>query len=126
MVVIVDELVSVGAELTVAVRNEATDQAWLYKMPLTEAEAQAASRYTDAVFGKSNASRSLREDDPFDLYDWIRKAYSRTTPEQLAKLMEEPGWEPYRDLPTEEKRKRLARQYTKAIWAQSHPEKKAE
>ncbi|OAI44326.1 hypothetical protein AYO42_00845 [Rhizomicrobium sp. SCGC AG-212-E05] len=124
VLVVVDELTSYRNNLAVAVRNEATDQAWIYEMPLTEAERQAASRYTDAVFGKSNASRKLREDDPFDLYDWIRNAYSRTTPEQLAKLMEGPGWEPYRNFPTEEMRKRLARQYTKSIWAQTR-EKKA-
>jgi hypothetical protein len=121
VLVIVDELASVGDKITVFVRNEATNQVWMYEMPLTEAEAQAASRYTDAVFGKSNVSRPLRQDDPFDLYDWILNAYARTTPEQLAKSMEGPGWEPYRDLPTEEKKRQLARQYTKAIWARSHP-----
>jgi SEC-C motif len=31
---------------------------------LTAGEAQAARRYTDAVFGKDNASRGLRDDDP--------------------------------------------------------------
>jgi hypothetical protein len=125
VVVVVDELASSGDKITVAVRDEIRNITWMYEMPLSKAEAQAASRYTDAVFGKSNVSRKLRQDDPFDLYDWILNAYSRTTPEQLAKLMLEPLWEPYRDLPTEQKRRRFARQYTKAIWMRSHPEKPA-
>jgi hypothetical protein len=40
---------------------------------------------TDAVFGKHNASRGLRESDPFDLYDWMLNAYAAAKPDQLAK-----------------------------------------
>jgi len=52
----------------------ANDRRWLVEMPLTAGEAQAARRYTDAVFGKHNASHGLRSDHPLDLYDWLLKS----------------------------------------------------
>ena len=87
---------------------------WLVAMPLTAGEAQAARRYTDAVFGKDNAPRGLRHDDPFDLYDWHLKAYANMTQEQVDKFFEKnPAVANYKGLPLHEARVRVAREYTK-------------
>jgi hypothetical protein len=99
---------------------------WLVKMPLTAGEAQAARRYTDAVFGKDNASRGLRDDDPFDLYDWLLKAHANMTQEQVDKFFEQnPTVAHYKSLPLKEARVRVAREYTKWIWVRSHQDKAA-
>jgi hypothetical protein len=121
----VDEIVSVGASATVAVRD-ATDRSWLAQFPLTEGETKAAARFTDAIFGKDNVSRRLRDGDPFDLYDWLLKAYAGTTPEQLAKLFREDAHlRQYEGLSPAEARGRLAREYTKRMWAMSNAKKPA-
>jgi hypothetical protein len=57
-------------------------------MPLTAAEAEAARRYRDAIFGKSNASHNLRDDDPFDLYEWLLKVHAKMTQEQVDEFFE--------------------------------------
>ena len=91
---------------------------WIAEYPLSEGEAQAAARYTDAVFGKDNASRGLREDDPFDLYDWLLKAHANMTAENVAKWFEQnPQLQHYKDLPLKEARQRIAREETKWMWA---------
>src|SRR4051812_40566370 len=93
------------------------------KMPLTAGEAQAASRYTDAVFGKDNASRGLRDRDPFDLYDWLLKAHANMTQKQVDAFFEQdPTVAQYKGLPLKEARVRVAREYTKWTWMRSHQE----
>jgi hypothetical protein len=99
---------------------------WLVEMPLTTGEAQAASRYTDAVFGKDNASRALRNDDPFDLYDWLLNAYAKMTQEQVDKFFERhPTVAHYKGLPLKQARIRVAREYTKSMWMRSQHDKAA-
>src|SRR6266446_2397306 len=99
---------------------------WLAEMPLTAGEAQAARRYTDAVFGKDNASRGLRDDDPFDLYDWLLKAHANMTQEQVDKFFEQnPTVAHYKGLPLKEARVRVAREYTKWTWMLSQQDKAA-
>ena len=91
---------------------------WLVKMPLTEEEVRAAGRFTDAVFGKDNSSRRLRDDDPFELYDWFLEAYSNMNPEQIGKFFEQnPSFARYQSLPLNDARIRIAREYTKSMWA---------
>lgn len=93
---------------------------WLVEMPLTAGEAQAARSYTDAVFGKDNASRGLRDHDPFDLYDWLLKAHADMTQEQVDKFFKQnPTVAHYKDLPLKEARVRVAREYTKWTWMRS-------
>lgn len=114
----VEEIATMGDKAMVAVG--ANGRHWLVEMPLTEGEVRAAARFTDAVFGKDNASRGLRESDPFDLYDWVLSAYAETKPEQLAKLIrEDAGMRAYEGLSPGEARIRIAREYTKRIWAMS-------
>ena len=99
---------------------------WFVEMPLTEGEAQAARRYTDAVFGKANASRGLRDDNPFDLYDCLLKAHSNMTQEQVGKFFERnPTVAHCKELPLKEARVRVAREYTKWIWIRSQQDKAA-
>jgi hypothetical protein len=99
---------------------------WLVEMPLTEGEALAALRFTDAVFGKDNASRGLRDDDPFDLYDWLLKAHAKMTQEQVNRFFERnPTVAHYKSLPLKEARVRVAREYTKLIWIRSLQDKAA-
>jgi len=100
---------------------------WLVDMPLTAGEAQAARRYTDAVFGKDNASHRLRDNDPFDLYDWLLKAHANMTQEQIDKFFQQnPTVARYKGLPLNEARVRVAREYTKWIWMRSEREKAVE
>lgn len=120
----VEEIASMGDKAMVVVHDIATKRRWLVQFPLSEGEVQAAARFTDAIFGKSNASRGLRDSDPFDLYDWLLKAYSNTTPEQLAKLIrEDAGLRQYEGLSLAEARVRIAREYTKFMWAMSQAKK---
>ena len=103
-----------------------TGAGWRSSRELTEGETKAAARFTDAIFGKDNVSRRLRDGDPFDLYDWLLKAYAGTTPAQLAKLFrEDANLRQYVGLSPHEARARLAREYTKRIWAMSKEKKPA-
>jgi hypothetical protein len=102
-------------------------RSWLVTMPLTAGEAQAARRYTDAVFGKHNALRTLRDDDPFDLYDWMLKANANMTQEQVDKFFEQnPTVAHYKGLPLKESRVRVAREYTKWTWIRCQQNQAAE
>lgn len=115
----VEEISSWGADKAMLAVH-ANDRRWLVEMPLTAGEAQAAQRYTDAVFGKDNASRRLRDDDPFDLYDWMLKTHADMTQEQVDKFFKEnPTVAHYKDLPLKEARVRVAREYTKWAWIRS-------
>jgi hypothetical protein len=114
----VEEICSLGDNAMLAVT--ANGHHWFVKMPLTAGEAQAASRYTDAVFGKDNASRGLRDSDPFDLYDWLLKAHANMTQEQVDAFFEQnPTVAHYKGLPLKEARVRVAREYTKWTWMRS-------
>jgi hypothetical protein len=97
---------------------------WLVEMPLTEGEAKAASRFTDAVFGKDNASRGLRDEDPFDLYDWLLKSHANMTQEHVDGFFEQnPTVAHYKGLPLKDARVRIAREYTKWMWLRSQQDK---
>jgi hypothetical protein len=122
----VEEISSMGDHAMLVGHDQATGERSMISYPLTEGEAKAAARYTDAIFGKPNASRKLREDDPFDFYDWILKGYAETTPEQLAKLFrEDANLSRYEGLSPDQARVRLAREYTKAMWFRSQAAKEA-
>jgi hypothetical protein len=114
----VEEISSWGDKAMLIVA--ANGRRWLVEMPLTAGEAEAARRYTDAVFGKDNASRGLRDDDPFDLYGWLLKVHANMTQEQVDKFFEQnPTVSHYKGLPLKEARIRVAREYTKWIWMRS-------
>ncbi|MGO7837673.1 SEC-C metal-binding domain-containing protein [Rhizobium leguminosarum] len=120
----VEEISSWGDKAMVAVG--ANGHHWLVEMPLTAGEAEAARRYTDAVFGKNNASRGLRNDDPFDLYDWMLKAHAKMEQVQVDKYFEQnPAVAHHRGLPLGEARIRVAREYTKSMWISSQQNKAA-
>ena len=102
----------------------ANDRHWLAKMPLSDGEAKAAQRFTDAIFGKDNASRGLRDDAPFDLYDFLLRAQARMTQEQVDKFFDtNPTVQHYKGLPLKEARVRIAREYTKWMWAKQEQKK---
>lgn len=115
----VEEICSMG-ETNAMLAVGANGHHWLIKMPLTADESRAARRYTDAVFGKENASRRLREDDPFDLYDWLLSAHANMTQEQADDFFKRyPTVARYRGLPLKDARVRVAREYTKWLWVSS-------
>jgi hypothetical protein len=117
----VEEIVSMGDKAAAMVHDVATNERWLAEFPLTEGEKLAAARFADAIFGKDNASRRLRDSDPFDLYDWLLKVYADAKPEQLAKLIrEDAGLRQFEGLSPAEARVRLAREFTKRLWAKKH------
>lgn len=112
----VTEIATMNNEAMVAL--SANGRFWLAKMPLSEGEAKAAARFTDAVFGKDNASRGLRDEDPFDLYDFLRRAQAHMSQEQVDKFFQQnPTVRQYKDLPLKDARVRIAREYTKWMWA---------
>lgn len=118
----VEELASLDDTAMLAVH--ANGRRWMVQMPLTPAEAQAALRYTDAVFGKDNAPRGLRDDDPFDLYDWMLEVYAGMTQQDVDKFFDGNSTVArYRDLPIEDARRRVAREYTKRFWQMSQQDK---
>lgn len=121
----VEEITSWGDDKAILVVG-ANDCYWLVEMPLTIGEAQAAHRYTDAVFGKANVSRRLREDDPFDLYDWLLDEYANMTQEQVDNFFEQNStFAEYKGLPLREARVRIAREYTKLMWLRSQQDRVA-
>ncbi|WP_082490761.1 SEC-C domain-containing protein [Aureimonas sp. Leaf454] len=121
----VEEISSWGDDKAMLVVG-ANGRHWLVEMPLTAGEAQAARRFTDAVFGKDNASRSVHDDDPFDLYDWLLKAHANMTQEQVDDFFERnPTVDYYKDLPLKEARVRVAREYTKWTWMRTQQDKAA-
>jgi hypothetical protein len=119
-----EEICSLGEVAMLGVA--ANGRRWFVNMPLTLGEAQAARRYTDAVFGKNNASRRLRDNDPFDLYDWLLEAHASMTQEQVDNFFERnPSVAQHRSLPLSEARVRVAREYTKWMWMHSQRDKVA-
>ena len=115
----VEEISSWGDDKATLAVGE-TGRHWLVKMPLTAGEAEAARRYTDSVFGKENAARGLRDDDPFRLYDWLLKAHANKTQEQVDSFFEQnPTVSHYKGLPLKEARVRVAREHTKWTWMRS-------
>ncbi|MGO7092162.1 YecA family protein [Rhizobium leguminosarum] len=114
----VEEVSSLDDKVMVAVG--AKGHHWFVQMPLTAGEAEAARRYTDAVFGKDNASRGLRSDDPFDLYDWLLKAHANMAQDQVDSFFERnPAVAHFKNLRLAEARVRVAREYTKSMWISS-------
>ena len=121
----VEEITSCGDDKAMLAVS-ANGRHWLVKKPLTAGEVQAASRYTDAVFGKDKASRVLRDIDPFDLYDWLLKAHSMMTQEDVDKFFERnPTVAHYKGLPLKEARVRVAREHTKWTWMRGQQDKVA-
>lgn len=119
----VEDISSWGADKAMLMVR-ANGRKWLVKMPLSAGEAQAARRYTDAVFGKENAPRGLRDDDPFDLYDWQLKTTANMTQAQVDKVFEgNPSLAHYKGLPLNDARIRIAREYTKWTWMNSQQDK---
>lgn len=113
----IEEIASMGNEAMAFVRDEAGERRWSVRLPLTEGEAKAAARFTDAVFGKDNASRPLDGKEPFGLYDFFLRAQEKMTQEQVNKFFDEnPTVQQYRNLPLKEARVRIAREYTKWAW----------
>ena len=83
-----------------------------------------ARRFTDAVFGKDNASRGLRSEDPFDLYDWLLKAHANLTQEQVNGFFDQnPTDARFRGLPLKDARVRISREHTKWMWIRSQQDK---
>jgi hypothetical protein len=118
----IEDITSMGDKAVAMVRDVTTNSTWLQEFPLTEGQKQAAGRFTDAIFGKDNASRGLRDSDPFDLYDWLLKVYADAKPEQLAKLFrEDEGLRQFEGLSPAEARVRIAREYAKRIWLSRTP-----
>lgn len=103
-----------------AVVLSAKGRNWFGKVPLSDGEAKAVGRFTDAVFGKDNASKSLSEDHPFDLYDFLLRAGAQMTQAQVDRFFNDnPTVSQYKDLPLQEARIRIAREYTKWTWIKS-------
>jgi hypothetical protein len=123
----VEEIASMGDKAMVIVRDETADKRWVAQFPLTDGEARAAARFTDAIFGKNNASRGLRESDPFDLYDFFLRGNANMTQEQADKFFDEnPTVRQYKDLPLREARVRIAREHTKWMWMRKNQKKNEE
>ena len=123
----VEEIASMGGKAMVIVRDEIANKRWVAQFPLTDGEAKAAARFTDAIFGKTNASRGLRDSDPFDLYDFFLRGYANMTQEQADKFFDEnPTVRHHRGLPLREARVRIAREHTKWMWMRKNQQKQEE
>lgn len=123
----IEEIASMGDKAMVIVRDEAMNRKWVAQLPLTEGEAKAAARFTDAIFGKNNASHGLRDGDPFDLYDFFLRAHATMTQEQVDKFFDEnPTVRHHKGLSLREARIRIAREHTKWMWMRKDRQKKEE
>lgn len=118
---LVEDIASMGDKAMVAVYDAASNSRWLVEVPLSEGEAKAAARFSDAIFGKNTASRALRPGDPFDLYDFFLKAQANINQQQVDQFFDEhPTVSQYRGLPLKEARMRIARENTKWMWERSN------
>ncbi len=118
----VTEIASMKEEAIVGLT--ANGQHWLAKMPLSEGEVKAAQRFTDAIFGKDNASRTMREGSLFDHYDFFLRAHADMTQDQVNKFFDEnPTVRHYKGLPLKEARVRIAREHTKWMWIRAQQAK---
>jgi hypothetical protein len=94
-------------------------------MPLSAGAVKAAERFTDAIFGKDNAERGMRDENPFDLYDFLLRAHAHLTPQQADKFFDDnPTVRHYKGLPLKEARVRIAREQTKRVWIRTQQEKR--
>jgi hypothetical protein len=113
----VEEIASMDGQAMATVRNIETNAVHVASFPLTDGEAKAAARFTDAVFGKPEARHALREQTPFDLYDFFLECYGKLTREQLDNLCDQmPAARHLKNVPLEEARIILARGFTKSAW----------
>ena len=120
--VCVEDIASMGKSAMAIVHDAATGKRWMASIPLSEGEAEAAAHFTDAVFGKAEASHPLRHEDPFDLYDWLLSVYRGMTSDQISAALDaSEHLRQFKGLPPEDARVRLAREYTKAMWSQRQP-----
>jgi len=116
--VCVEDIASMGDTASALVHDVVANKRWHVQFPLSDGEAKAATRFTDAIFGKSHASRDLRENDLFGLYDFLLKAQEKMTQEQVDKFFHEnPTVRGYQGLSLKNARARIAREYTKWMWA---------
>lgn len=113
---VVEEIASMGNGFAMVVVN-VSGARMVVKLPLTAGEAKAAERFTDAVFGKDNPGRRLKDNDMFALYDWLIDSYATATRDQLDKQFDQcPETQHFKALPIKEARIQLARQYLKSMW----------
>jgi hypothetical protein len=117
---IVTQVLSHGTSATVILFDEVSAGQRVIELPLTEVEQQAATALGDAVFGNVNQGGQGSERDPLALYDFFLKAYATTPRARLLEFISaHPEAAMYSQLPTEELRVRLCREWTKAALAQS-------
>jgi hypothetical protein len=95
------------------------------EIPLNEAEAAAAKRYGDAVFGKAEKRRHVSK-DIFELYDWFRDVYSQYDSDALLRqIADHPERQQIGELSLEAMRLRVAREVTKAAYHHTEKSKPA-
>lgn len=112
------DIVSVGQMATALV--SANGRTWLVSIPLAEHEVAAASRFTDAVFGKNDVPVQLDKSDPFGLYEFFLRTYSTMNQEQVnALLRENTSLRVAQGLPLKDACRRIAREFTKVFWAKN-------
>lgn len=109
------DVIANGDQAHVVIEKAAGEQV-IAQIPLTDAEAAAARRYGNAVFGKAE-KRQKPAKDIFDLYDWFREVYSTYDRESLlTQVQGHAQIDQIRRLPVPEMAVRVAREVTKAAF----------
>lgn len=121
----ITEIASAGDGVWAIVTAGDPPRQLLGQVRVSEREAKAAQRYTDAVFGKSSASHPIAEGDLFGLYERMRERHADMSPADIAKRMDNDAhMRRFGNLSVEEFRIRVAREVTKRIWASAQADKK--
>lgn len=111
----IEEITAADREAYVAVVDDDSSQRVIVKMPLTEAEARAAARFGNSIFGKPEGPHE-NITDPLRFYDRMLEIY-RDYPQEalLRQIQGHMLIDQFRDLSREDLVVRVAREVTKSV-----------
>lgn len=115
----IEEITAAGDEAYVIVSDDEATRRVIVKMPLTDAEAKAATKYGDAIFGKPEGPHEIIT-DPLRFYDRMLEIYRDYPRHSLLLQIEGHALaDQFKSLCREELVTRVAREVTKSVHYQS-------
>lgn len=117
---LIEEVTAADSHAYVVLHDEQSDLRRMATVPLTEDEQRAARAHGDLIFGKPNVSTKLEGDDFAGLYDFFLTAYAATPREKLLSFLKDhPFRDDYVNLPTDQLRQRVCREWVKGAVAEA-------
>lgn len=115
----IEEVTAFGSSAWVVVRDEVDSNRSIIKMPLTDAEARAAERLGNAIFGKPEGP-NRPANDVFEFYDKMLRVYGDYARDALLnQILDHPRIEEFRTLTRDELVVRVSREIAKSMDART-------